>query len=136
MVDVKRIIHKKRPPETIRYCKVCLENTKWIYNHLLSHSECSVCGFRIVSDKLINYEGKVMEISNYDKEDKIKKRIPLTFLHRLLKKSVICKLVNSDILEGTLLWFTQYEIMLMVDDEEVLIFKHAVASIKNKSNDS
>lgn len=130
--DLKRIKYKNRPPKTTRYCRICLKNTKWIYNYILGHSQCSVCGYRKNLDELINYEGKIVKIDNASKENVRKKGIvPQTFLHKLLKKNIICKLINSDILEGTLLWFNQYEIILMVDNDEVLLFKHAVVSMKN-----
>jgi len=41
-----------RPPKTTRFCVICNKRTKWKYNPITGHSECSKCGSRFTQNPL------------------------------------------------------------------------------------
>lgn len=138
-IDVKKYRYQeksKTPPSTIRYCTVCAKKTTWIFNPQIGHSQCEECGYRKVSDTLINYQGKIMEKANEHKDNKGNKNYRRTstyaqsYLSKFLNKKVKCTLLNSDIIEGTFVCINPYEITVLVEDEEVIIFKHGILVIK------
>lgn len=145
-IDVKKYKYQEKsktfPPNTIRYCKVCIKKTTWVFNPNIGHSQCEECGYRKISDILINYEGKIMEKENGPKVTKDNKNYRRenthvqSYLSKLLNKKVECTLLNSDIIEGTLIGINQYEIAILVEDEEVIVFKHGILTIKVLKQDS
>lgn len=61
-----------------------------------------------------------------------------SYLQKLLNKKVKCFLLNSDIIEGTLIGINQYEIVMLISyfadevvtSEQIVIFKHGILTIK------
>lgn len=138
-IDIKRYKHQKKsiPPKTIRYCLICKKKTKWIFNPRIGHSQCGECGYRKISDTLINYEGRIME-KEKPKDETYKIKNVQSYLQKLLNKKVKCFLLNSDIIEGTLIGINQYEIVMLISyfadevvtSEQIVIFKHGILTIK------
>lgn len=146
-IDIKRYKHKEKsiPPKTVRYCYICKKKTKWMFNPRIGHSLCGECGYRKISDILINYEGRIMEKETKTKEEKHKTKNTYvqSYLQKLLDKKVKCVLLNSEIMEGTLIGINQYEIVMLVSNiagevitnEQVVIFKHGILTIKECKHD-
>jgi len=139
-IDVKKYRYQEKsktfPPSTTRHCVICGKKTTWIFNPNIGHSQCEECGYRKVSDTLINYQGKIMEKVNEHKDNKGNKNYRRTNtyaqsnLTKLFNKKVRCILLNSDVIEGTFVGINPYEITVLVEDEEVIIFKHGILTIK------
>lgn len=133
-IDIKRYKHKEKsiPPKTVRYCYICKKKTKWMFNPRIGHSLCGECGYRKISDTLINYEGRIMEKENKSKDEiyRTKNAHIQSYLPKLLNKKVKCVLLNSDIIEGTLIGINQYEIVVLIAEEQVAIFKHGILTMK------
>lgn len=135
-IDIKKYKYQEKsrifPPSTTRHCGVCDKKTIWIFNPSIGHSQCQECGYRRISDKLINYEGKVMEKENSKSNKNYRRNNAYiqSYLPKLLDKNVECTLLNLDIIGGTLIGINQYEIAMLVAGEEVIIFKHGILTIK------
>lgn len=139
-IDVKKYKYQEKsrifPPKTTRYCGICKKKTTWEFNPNIGHSQCQECGYRRVSDKLINYKGKIMEKENMHKNVRDNKKYIMqgkyseSYLPKLLDKNVKCILSSLDIIEGTLIGINSYEIAMLVAGEEVIIFKHGILTIK------
>lgn len=139
-MDIKRIRYqeqKSSPPKTIRHCCYCKNDTVWVYNPYTGHSQCSICGLRRnpISNSHVNTEGKVIEKEEHKKDIKKHKggrqnNQNQPFLVKLINKKVVCVLSNSETLEGTLDGTNQYEIVISVNEQHIIIFKHALISVK------
>ncbi len=137
-MDVKRYRYqdKTSPPNTTRRCHVCNKKTTWIFNPSIGHSQCEECGYRKISDTLINYEGRIMKKENKTKDVKdnrehiMKNTYTQSYISKLLNKKIRCTLLNLDIVEGILTGINQYEIAMLIEGEEVIIFKHGIFAIK------
>ena len=114
-----------------------------MYNPSVGHSQCSECGLRKVpfSKNLIDHKGDIVEkeyknTPKNQKQNKGRQNQIQSSLPRLLNKKVRCTLSNSEVLEGVLIDISQYEIILTIDNEEIMILKHALMTIKEVKDDS
>lgn len=146
-MDIKRLKYREQKFrkyfQSKRKCDVCKERTTWVYNPNVGHSHCEKCGYRKIPIKniLINYDGKIMEKEDETKADN-KKSIERknhikndgTYLSKLLNKKVNCRFLNWQTIEGILVDFNKYEIILIINEvEQIIIFKHGLFSIKESS---
>ncbi|WP_413718928.1 RNA chaperone Hfq [Silicimonas sp. MF1-12-2] len=53
------------------------------------------------------------------------------YLRGMLGRDIIVRLRFDDTLDGKLVWFDRWNLMLNVDGHDVLVFKHAIDTITN-----
>jgi len=81
---------------SLRYCRVCKQNTIFVYNRVIGHSECRGCGLRFSStiigkiDIVTIIEERILELKRHlDTNTSMEKRpvqIRVDELKLLLKK--------------------------------------------------